>query len=42
MSILWLVLGTFIGWHFPQPLWAKMLQAKVVESVKTAFSKPKE
>lgn len=39
MSIVWLVLGMFIGWHFPQPLWAKVLQEKVLEVVKGVVSK---
>lgn len=40
MSLLWLLIGAFIGWSFPQPMWAKVLQAKVVEMFKSFFSKP--
>ena len=39
MSLLWLVVGAFIGWSFPQPLWAKVLQEKVLEIVKGFLSK---
>jgi hypothetical protein len=27
--LLWVVLGAFVGWNFPQPIWAKMMQEKV-------------
>jgi hypothetical protein len=27
--LLWLALGAFIGWNFPQPSWAKIAQAKI-------------
>jgi hypothetical protein len=40
MSLLWLVLGAFIGWSFPQPLWARVIQAKAIEMFKGLFSKP--
>jgi hypothetical protein len=42
MSIVWILVGAFIGWSFPQPLWAKMLQEKVLEFVKNLFSKPQQ
>ena len=28
-TIFWLALGAFIGWNFPQPEFAKTLQARV-------------
>jgi hypothetical protein len=28
-TLLWLVVGAFIGWNFPQPEFAKNLQEKV-------------
>ena len=28
-SILLILVGAFVGWHFPQPAWAKDLEAKV-------------
>jgi hypothetical protein len=27
--LFWLLVGAFIGWHFPQPAWAKVLEDKV-------------
>lgn len=28
-TILWIAVGAFIGWNFPQPSWAKAIQAKI-------------
>jgi len=28
-TLLWILVGAFIGWNFPQPFWAKMLEAKI-------------
>ena len=27
--LLYVLIGAFIGWHFPQPMWAKVLEEKV-------------
>lgn len=27
--LLWIAVGAFIGWNFPQPIWAKVVQAKI-------------
>ena len=27
---LWMLVGAFIGWHIPQPFWAKMFYDKVI------------
>ena len=27
--ILWIAVGAFIGWNFPQPFWAKIVQEKI-------------
>jgi hypothetical protein len=27
--LFWLAVGAFIGWNFPQPFWAKMIQEKI-------------
>ena len=27
--ILWVAVGAFIGWNFPQPFWARLIQEKV-------------
>lgn len=32
--LLWIVVGMFIGWNFPQPLYAKLLQEKIVAWIK--------
>lgn len=29
-AIIWLVIGAFVGWHFPEPQWAKAAKAKVL------------
>jgi hypothetical protein len=28
-SLFWLAIGAFIGWNFPQPSWARLLQQKI-------------
>lgn len=28
-TLLWLAVGAFIGWNFPQPSWAKTLEEKI-------------
>lgn len=33
--LLWLLLGAFIGWHIPEPVWAKAVKAKIM----TVFKK---
>lgn len=37
-TIIWIILGMFVGWNFPQPLYAKWVQAKVLDF----FSKTKD
>ena len=27
--LLWVAVGAFIGWNFPQPFWAKIVQEKL-------------
>lgn len=29
-TFLLIALGAFIGWNFPQPFWAKIVQAKII------------
>lgn len=29
-TIFWLAIGAFVGWNFPQPQFAKNIQAKVM------------
>lgn len=28
--ILWILLGAFIGWHIPEPTWAKVVKEKLL------------
>jgi hypothetical protein len=28
--LFWIAVGTFIGWNFPQPFWAKFIQDKIM------------
>lgn len=28
--ILWILVGAFIGWHIPEPFWAKVVKEKVL------------
>ena len=40
--LLLIMIGAFIGWNFPQPVWAKWVQAKTVSvfgRFKAKFSK---
>lgn len=30
-AIFWVFVGALIGWHFPQPQWARDLTQKVVD-----------
>jgi hypothetical protein len=32
-TILLLLVGAFIGWHFPEPSWAKVIKAKVLSMI---------
>ena len=29
-ALFWVLIGAFIGWHVPQPTWAKILQEKIL------------
>lgn len=33
--LLWVAVGAFLGWNFPQPFWAAWIQ----EKVKSVFNK---
>jgi hypothetical protein len=28
-TLIWIALGAFIGWNFPQPFWAKIVKEKI-------------
>lgn len=30
-TLLWIAVGAFVGWNFPQPFWATYVQTKVRE-----------
>ena len=30
-TLFWILVGAFIGWNFPQPAWARTIQARVVD-----------
>lgn len=32
-AVFWALVGAFIGWHFPEPSWAKTVKAKVKDLV---------
>ncbi len=32
-SLLLVLLGAFVGWHFPEPSWAKVIKAKIVDLI---------
>jgi hypothetical protein len=34
-TLIWIALGAFVGWNFPQPFWAKIVQ----EKIQAAFDK---
>lgn len=34
--LFWLALGVFVGWNFPQPEFAKNIQAKIMGMFKKA------
>lgn len=33
-TLLWLAVGAFVGWNFPQPDFAKSIQAKLTALIK--------
>jgi hypothetical protein len=28
-TLFWVAVGAFVGWNFPQPFWAKIIQEKI-------------
>jgi hypothetical protein len=32
--LFWIAIGAFVGWHFPEPIWAKMVKEKVLGMLK--------
>ena len=37
---IWILLGAFIGWHFPEPVWARMIKEKFKSFLDKQDSKP--
>ena len=35
-TLFWVALGAFVGWNFPQPFWAKIIQEKIQSWKNTA------
>ena len=33
-TLFWILVGAFVGWHFPEPFWAKAIKAKVLGMIK--------
>lgn len=33
-TLFWILVGAFVGWHFPEPFWAKMVKEKVLGMLK--------
>jgi hypothetical protein len=34
-TLFWLTIGAFVGWNFPQPQFAKTIQARVLALLKS-------
>ena len=32
-SIFWILVGAFVGWHLPEPSWAKTIKDKALDLV---------
>lgn len=33
-ALVWIVVGAFIGWHFPEPSWARKIKEKITSNFK--------
>lgn len=33
--LFWILVGAFLGWHFPEPFWAKLAKEKIVKFFKS-------
>lgn len=34
-ALIWILVGAFIGWHFPEPVWARVVKAKLLSLVRS-------
>jgi hypothetical protein len=32
-TLFWIAVGAFVGWNFPQPSWARVIQAKIQDLI---------
>jgi hypothetical protein len=30
-TVFWILVGAMIGWNFPQPVWARIVQSRIVD-----------
>jgi hypothetical protein len=30
-TVIWVLIGAFVGWNLPQPFWAKAIQTAIVK-----------
>ena len=33
-TLFWIAVGAFVGWHFPEPTWAKVIKVKILGMIK--------
>ena len=38
-TVLLVLIGAFVGWNLPQPIWAKWIQSKAVDILKKVTGK---
>ncbi len=38
-TLFWVLIGAFVGWNFPQPWWARYIQEKIVDMIKSRGKK---
>ena len=36
-TLFWIVVGIFIGWHIPEPLWVSELRKTLIEKIKNDY-----
>ncbi len=38
--LFWILIGAFIGWNFPQPWWAQLMQKKISSALRDKLGEP--
>jgi len=33
-TLFWVLVGAFVGWHFPEPFWAKAIKTKILGMIR--------